>query len=153
MRNRSLMAAAIAALAIVSMSAPTVAGGFKWWPKIEFTQNPAVKVRAPSGGGTGGMTYFGVCKNLAGVQQAGNADANGFCETFGSIIETVPDAGIPDVGASCTKTVTKKVRVWSETSRGNGSWTTVTETETTPGDCPAKHGGWGGGPRMEGNIN
>ncbi len=71
-----------------------------------------------TGSETGGKVQFGTCLNLAGVQQAGDADGNGIClpaETLAGSVKGYVDA----VEASCSYTKSTK---WSNGKVTSFSW-------------------------------
>jgi hypothetical protein len=91
----------------------------------------------PPSKATNTIVYFGTCNNLAGIQQAGNADADGFCLPYESLIGSEASAGSPGSGPSCA--VTTKSKSWSQPSGGERSYgggPTWTETTTiVSGTC------------------
>ncbi|MFY8030246.1 MAG: hypothetical protein ACOVO5_00270 [Devosia sp.] len=91
----------------------------------------------PPSKATNTIVYFGTCNNLAGIQQAGNADADGFCLPFESLVGNEGGGGSPGSGPSCA--VTTKSKSWSQPSGGEGRYgggPTWTETTTiVSGTC------------------
>jgi hypothetical protein len=80
------------------------------------------------------IVYFGTCNNLAGVQQAGNADANGFCLPFESLVGSEASAGSPGSGPSCA--VTTRSRPTPSLGRMSSGGSNGTETTTiVSGTC------------------
>lgn len=133
MRNIGTTVAVLATAAIIaSVATPAAAGGkkyFGFW-KYDWSQvtifnpgTPAVPYSPP----TDTITYFGTCLNLAGYQQAGNADADGYCEPFESLVGnegTPASPGTPGVPSSCSVTGDHK---WKDSSHDI--------TFSYPGEC------------------
>jgi hypothetical protein len=110
-------------------------GGFGFFSghvKKDYTDIPGTP-GTPATKATDTIVYFGTCKNLAGIQQAGNADEDGFCLPFESLVGSEASSGTPGSGPSCA--VTTSTKSWSqpsESARGfNGGGYGGTWTQTT----------------------
>lgn len=119
---------AVGAMVAVAMGGTTAvqAGGYHHhhkpkiqWFKISTPYQPGYS----TGSETGGKVQFGTCLNLAGMQQAGDADGDGNClpaETLAGSVKGYVDP----VEASCTfgqQIVSKKHGtkvLWSKTITG-----------------------------------
>lgn len=96
---------------------------FPVWFDLDKTTNP-YQPGYSTGSYTGGKVQFGTCLNLAGVQQAGDADGDGNCLPAQSLAGAVKGYVDP-VEASCTYTATT---YWS-------NWTKTTNSWTKDGEC------------------
>lgn len=99
--------------------------------KMTYQDNPGQQ----TGSDSNTIVYFGTCLNLAGVQQAGNAGADGYCLPYESLTGSVKGATSP----TCTVTTTwgggghetpSFARGKSKGGGGGGS-----KTETVSGTC------------------
>ncbi len=133
MRIAHAVAATLAATLLVTSFASPALAGKKKLPDhfcvfgICYDRNAAT----PGTPGYGGHSavesdvQFGTCKNLAGVVGGGNADEDGFCLPYDSMIgiSAVPaQAGTPGSPESCTVTV--PLYDWVKNGKKK-SWTQV----------------------------